>query len=491
MSAQPSEEETLQHLATLSPLEYDRAKKSAAEDLDVTLKALDLEIKSRRKESKDTTTRGRAMTFYEPEPWPEPVDGGQVLTEAADHIFRHMRIKEGDAFACVVWAAHTHMFECFNHTPRLCITAGAEECGKTVLMNHMVGNLVNKPLPVELMKPAPFFRIAEEHRPTYLIDECDIFIKEDSELIAAINSGWEPHGGVPRCVGDDHEPRIFSTHTPMAMAGIQLDKKLPATTIGRSIVISLERAIIGEIEIYNQKLHQHGIRGTGRKIARFIADNRSAISNCNPTLPNGVQHRLADKWTVLFAIAEIAGCEWRNKIAMALHSQVNLTEPSKALQLLMDIKSVLPAVGHMATVFLIDKLCRLDDSPWEEYNFSRWDAEKKKIHSRQIANLLGQFGLKSKTLNVAGTSKRGYQRDHLENAFNRYIPSCGAPIPDLNVTTQLPAPCKALSDSADVTSPTEVTDRNALKPAPHNESYAVTGKLGASLEKERYVFDGD
>jgi putative DNA primase/helicase len=100
-------------------------------------------------------------------------------------------------------AVHTHIYRIFDHTPRLLITAPDAECGKTVLMTHMVGKLVNKPQSVELMKAAPFFRLAEALHPTYLIDEMDVFIKEDSDLLAAVNNGWEPHGGVPRCVGED------------------------------------------------------------------------------------------------------------------------------------------------------------------------------------------------------------------------------------------------------------------------------------------------
>jgi hypothetical protein len=477
----PTDSEVLQRLAELSPFEYDKTRQSAAKELGVSLSALDSEVKSRRKESEDTGTKGRAITFYEPDPWPESVNGAQVLDEAANHIFRHMRIKEGDGHACAVWAAHTYMFESFDHTPRLCITAGTEESGKTVLMNHMVGNLVNKPQPVELMKPAPFFRIAEEYHPTFLIDECDVFIREDTELLAAINSGWEPHGGVPRCVGDDNEVRIFSTHTPTAMAGIQLHKKLPPTTIGRSIVIGLERAIDGEIEtIYNKKIHQHGIRETGRKMARFIADNRVDILSCKPVLPDGVRNRLADKWTPLFAIAEIAGGEWPSKMEMALHGQINLSEPTRALLLLEDVKKVMPSDGHIYTATLIEKLCRLEGAQWTDYNFSAWDTEKKKISDRQVSNLLGQYGLKPKTVKIAGTTKKGYHREALENAFKRYIHAPLVPTPPIGVTPSLSLLNAGSSPSPSVTPKYPVTDSEPPKPLQDGVGDGVTGKPAVS-----------
>ncbi len=226
----PTDTETVNRLTSLNPLEYDRERKEAAVNLDVSVSALDEAVKQARRETTETATKGRSINFYEPDPWSTPIDGSIALTEAANHILRHMRINEADAYACALWAAHTYMFEDFDHSPRLCITAHTEESGKTVLMSHLVGNLSNKPLSVELMKPAPFFRLAEEHKPTFLIDECDVFIRDDMELAAALNNGWEPHGGVSRCVGDDNEVRIFSTFTPTAMAGIELHKKLPATT---------------------------------------------------------------------------------------------------------------------------------------------------------------------------------------------------------------------------------------------------------------------
>ncbi len=482
----PSDVQAIEGLAALNPLEYDRERKSAAEKLNVSVGALDTAIKQARKESGDVSAKGRAITLYEPELWPEPVSGSEVLTEAAGHILRHMMISEANAYASVLWACHTFMFEDFDHSPRLCITAHTEESGKTVLMTHMVGNLVNQPQPVELMKPAPFFRLAEEYKPTFLIDECDVFVHEDMDLLAALNSGWEPHGGVIRCMGDDHEPRKFSTFTPTAMAGIELHKKLPATTVSRSIVISLERAAEGEIDpddIFNRKLHQPGILETGQKLARFIDDNRYRIANYKPALPEGVRNRLADKWSPLFAIAEVAGGVCPDNVKKALYGQIDLSDPCKALELLQDVKKVMPNEGHIFTENLIDKICNLDDSPWLEYNFKQWDAEKKIISSRQISNLLKKYGLKPTTVKINGVSKKGYKSSDLENAFKRYIP-IPLPPPELSVTPLLSSCDAALSDSVAVTLNNEITDRKPLKPFKNKEGNGVTDKTTVYPEKE-------
>ena len=104
MSTQPSpiDDATIARLGALSPFDYDREKKSAAKEMGVIVGALDSAIKQKRKESSEVTTKGREITLYEPDLWPVTVDGAEMLSEAADHILRHMMISEADAYACVL-----------------------------------------------------------------------------------------------------------------------------------------------------------------------------------------------------------------------------------------------------------------------------------------------------------------------------------------------------------------------------------------------------
>jgi hypothetical protein len=287
-------------LAQLPPLDYDKVREKVAEAMGVRVSTLDGAVRNARGDGADVAKKGRPIELYVPEPWDRPVDGVRVLDSILACVQMHMHISEADAIATTLWIAHTHMFDAFRHTPRHISTAPDAECGKTVLMSHMIGNMIPKPMHVELMKAPPFFRLTEDHRPTWLIDEVDVFIRDDSDLLAALNSGWEPHGAVARCVGDDNEVRLFSTHAPVAMAGIDLHKKLPSTTLGRSIVVMLERASEGEISerhMYEAKKHKTRLRNLGRKLARWIGENRQLISKIDPTLPPGVKNRLADKWT--------------------------------------------------------------------------------------------------------------------------------------------------------------------------------------------------
>ena len=448
----PSEQEkpdvVFADLAKLSPIEYDKVREKKAKEMGVRVGTLDKAVSEINKGK--TEAHGRAIKLYEPEPWHEPVTGSEALTAAANAIIRHMVIRNEDADACALWCAHTYIYKRFDHTPRLMITAPTAECGKTVLMSHMIGNMITKPQPVELMKPAPFFRLAEGHAPSFLIDEVDVFIQEDSELLAAINNGWEPHGGVLRCVGDDHEVRIFSTHCPVAMAGINLQKKLPATTRSRSITITLERAVVGEIadtDLYDSKKHRKALHVIGRKFARWCGDNEKQIQHADQKLPKSVRNRLANKWGPLFAIAQVAGGDWPKRAEKALFAQQDMSEPSKSELLLADTRRVVTG-KVISTKELIHRLCGIEDAPWCNYNFREREGDRRHITDRQISNLLKPYKITPTQFKIAGDKTRGYRRSRLENAWERYLPE---PTPKISGTPVQPSDSKGFSDIRNAT----------------------------------------
>ena len=60
-----------------------------------------------------------------------------------------------------------------------------------------------------------------------MIDEADSFLRDNEELRGVLNSGHRKGGAVLRNVGDDHEPRSFSTYSACAIA---LIGQLPPTS---------------------------------------------------------------------------------------------------------------------------------------------------------------------------------------------------------------------------------------------------------------------
>ena len=369
--------------------------------------------------------QGEAVKLAQPEPWPEPVEGAIILTNTAEAIQRHMAMREVDTYVVALWCAHTHIFEVFGHTPRLAITAPAAECGKSVLLN-LVSNLVSKPMEADNISPAPFFRLAASQQPTFLIDEVDVWLKEDSDLRGALNNGWQRNGQVIRCVGDSHEVRAFGTHTPVALVGIQLPKKLKETTLTRSIVVELTRALPEEvIEYYDQRKHRKVLGDLCRQLARWTTDNSATLAACDPTLPPGVLNRRADKWRPLFAIAESAGGVWPERVKRALLAEDSANTYTREVQLLHDIAAILADGTYEPGIFtdeLIDALCGTEESNWAEYNFRQRDAEDKKITSRQLAKLLKDYKCVSEAIRRSDGRRRGYHTNQLQAAIQRYLP---------------------------------------------------------------------
>lgn len=474
-------------LAKLEPHEYDRIRKSRADELGVRAKTLDDAVGRLRGSDEEKVGQGQAVELYEPEPWETEVIGVAVLQEALSAVMRHMSMREEDAIACVLWAVHTHIYEIFDHTPRLMITAPDAECGKTVLLYHMVGNLVTKPMPVENMKPAPFFRLAESAHPTYLIDEGDVFLNVDSDLMSGFNNGWEPHGGVLRCVGDDFDVRKFSTHTPVALAGVRIHEKLPPTTVSRCIIVNLERAAEDEIaanDIYDAKVHRRALLDIGRKIARWCNDNRETVRHTDPELPPKVINRPADKWTPLFAIARAAGGNWADHAKKALAAQPDMSEPSKGLQLLTDIiGALMPEETHIATKELIRRLCDMADSPWPDYNFRERDLDRRQIKDRQLAKLLRPYNIHPKAIRVGGVTPRGYDRKAIERAFKRYAPRDTA---ETSATPQQSHNHAGFSDSVSATRPSNVADRSEAKSLKDKECCTVADNSEVSPAQTPY-----
>jgi putative DNA primase/helicase len=424
-----ADDAVIERLAKLTPLQYARVREAEAAALGVSVRALDKQVA--QKQASEREAKGRAVQLYEPDPWPDPVTGVEVLNAAAAAIKKHMVIRPEDADACALWCAHTYIYKSFDHTPRLMITAPTAECGKTVLMSHLVGNLVNKPQPVELMKPAPFFRLAESYQPTFLIDEVDVFIQEDSELLAAINNGWEPHGNVTRCVGDDYDVRCFSTHTPVAVAGIGLYKKLPSTTVSRSITIELQRATLDEIQeddLYDSRKHKAALLEIGRKFARWCKDVCKQVSTTRPVIPRGVRNRLSDKWGALLALAQAAGGDWPTRAEKALFAQQDASEPTKSERLLADTRRVV-TVAVISTEDLIKALCAIEESIWKGYNFRQREEDRRKITSEQLARLLAPYKVKPDQIWIRGRNTRGYRLSDFKNAWARYLPTEAPPPP--------------------------------------------------------------
>src|SRR5262249_27528878 len=158
------------------------------------------------------------LSLAEPEPWPQAVEGNALVGYLAIAIRRYVVLPFEAALPIALWVVHSYVFDVFTCTPRLCISSPEKRCGKTTLLD-VIAHLVNRPLSTVDITGAAIFRTVEKGRPTLLFDEADNMFGRHgkagegaSDILAILNSGHRYGGQVTRTVGDDFEPRVFSTH---------------------------------------------------------------------------------------------------------------------------------------------------------------------------------------------------------------------------------------------------------------------------------------
>jgi putative DNA primase/helicase len=193
------------------------------------------------------------VAFPEREPWPEPVVGDELLNELVRTFQRFIVLPEHADTALALWVLFTYLADVVDVAPILAATSPEKRCGKTTLL-ALLNRLVHHPLSASNISAASLFRTVEKWSPALLIDEADSFLRDNGELRGVLNSGHTRDTAfVIRTVGDEHEPRRFSTWGPKAIAIIG---SLPDTLADRSIVVELQRKSASERV---EKLRSRGV----------------------------------------------------------------------------------------------------------------------------------------------------------------------------------------------------------------------------------------
>jgi putative DNA primase/helicase len=352
------------------------------------------------------------------EPWSEPVCALDLIDEIYTAILNHVAMDLSGALAVALWVLHAHAHDAAHVSPVLALTSPEKRCGKTTAL-LVIGALVPRPVQVGNITPAALFRAVEKLHPTLLIDEADTFLREREELRGVLNSGHlRGAAQVIRTVGDDYEPRLFSTWCPKAIA---LIGSLPATLADRALLIPMRRRAPGE-KVRRLRLDrlQDELAETRRRAARWAQDTVDALRLADPEIPHQLNDRAADNWRPLLAIAELAGWVWPVKAreaALVLSTSAEDADGAPAIQLLADIRDLfeLEGVDRLATKSLVEALGVREDRPWSEWKRGR------PVTARQIARLLKPFGIHPRQFWTDGTKVRGYELPDFADAFSRYL----------------------------------------------------------------------
>ena len=459
-------------LAKLDALEYDQEREAAAKVLGVRASTLDAEVKKARAEAEAISAAG-AMDFEDVTPWPEPVSGAELLDELEQVVERYAVTADHVPPAVALWVLFTWCIEAARIAPILAITSPEKRCGKTTLL-ALLTLLVRKALPASNISPAAVFRAIEKWTPTLLIDEADTFIRQNDELRGVLNSGHTRSSAfVIRTVGDDHEPRRFSTWGAKVVAMIG---NLPDTLADRAVPVAMRRKLPSEKVA---RLRGDPLAELRQRMARFADDHLAALKKLEPEIPTGINDRAGDNWEPLLAIADQAGGDWPEKAraaALAL-SGAPAEADSIRTMLLADMRRLLTEHKALSSTELAHELADMEERPWPEFGKSG-----KPITATKVARMLGAFEIKPEKLPAGsgyGAGTRGYTLESARDAFARYLP----PVQSANVPIVNNG--GGCSDFQSASNP----DRLALSKTPKANNGGAFGTLALSTPPRAEVFD--
>src|SRR5262245_44662487 len=208
----------------------------------------------------------------------EPVDGGVLLRAVKQTIQRYVFMSDDHAVAVTLWIVFSWLHEHMTHSSILFVTSAERDSGKSTLLG-VLNFLARRSLQsVDISGPA-LFRSITKWEPTLIVDEADDVLADNADLRSVINSGWTRGQGVIRCHPDSHEPELFSTFAPKVVG--MKGRKLPATTLRRSIVLSMSPRRAGDPKEHAadfDHLDNETFARLRSQLMRFAADNAEALA---------------------------------------------------------------------------------------------------------------------------------------------------------------------------------------------------------------------
>ncbi|WP_247535386.1 DUF3631 domain-containing protein [Ralstonia pseudosolanacearum] len=473
-----TDEQAIARLAALTPMEYDRVRKAEAKRMGVQFGTLDRLVKKARGEAASE----EAAPFEDVEPWPDPVDGAELLTEITRTIRRFIICDPETVAATALWCMATWFVDHVNVCPILLINAPEKACGKTQLLT-LAGKLVPRPAQAAGISPSVLFRMIEKYKPTLLVDEIEtVLTREAEDLRGLMNAGHTRDSAFvwrSVAVADDFEPKRFNVFGFKALAGINADK-LAETITSRAVVAQMRRKMPHETAERLRHAEADLFATLCAKLARWADDSAAAIRVARPSLPDALGDRDQDNWEPLLAVADLAGGTWP---AYARSTAMKLckgeTAQSAGAELLADIKAVFDRRGvqRISMADLLTALCDDDEAPWKTWN------RGKEMTPRQLGKKLREYGIESQPVKIAYETSKGYKVEQFTDAFARYLSS--SPAPPVSPVTQLQTNADAgLQVTDDQLRNRAESASVTRKPAPDKEGNRVTEKDWVTEKEE-------
>lgn len=353
---------------------------------------------------------------------PQVPDLGDALDDLVAFLDRFMYFEKPEQTdAVALWIVGTYVFEAFDVVPYLNPKSSEKRAGKTLLL-EAIEMTASKALMTANVSPAALYRIVDSRKPTMLLDEIDVVFpkgrgsdpaKED--LRGLLNAGYRKSAVVFRS-NRKGEIEEFSPFCPKALAGIG---DLPDTVADRSIVIALQRKPKAAVkERFRRRLIQGDADDIANRLKEATGGLVEVLADTFPALPDELNDREQDTWEPLFAVADFCGGSWPARArgaALELSADAADNTETVGQLLLSDIRDVWQDdETAIPTSVLLERLYRLEESPWADWYGNQFT-------SRNLANKLRPYGVRSTTVKVDGKAAKGYRHEAFYPVWEGYL----------------------------------------------------------------------
>ncbi len=405
-------------LATIRQMVVDRlrdAKVAAA------AKLVDAAFAVVLKQEYTDNLQGQAVRFADLEPWPEPVDGSDLLAELEQFITRFMVVPAATPAMLAALVVHTYAADLRDTATYLAVLSPTPECGKSRLL-EVLNVLVSRAWLTTVPSTAVLFRVLEGQQPTLLLDEAEVVKGHGdaaADVRALLHSGYRRGATVPRCVGDDFEVRQFRVFGPKVFAVIG---DLPSALLTRCVCVQMKRRKREEkIARFLQRKVQAEATRLQRQVRRWVVDNATELRDVEPVLPEFLSDRQQETWEPLLAVGQVAGEDCYKALvdsAKKLNAEGGAVDDSNSLLLLSDSRDIFERRGseQVSTADMLEELNKLSDHPWATHS------RGKPITAYGVSKLLKPFEISPKPLWIEGKTTQGYERKSFEDVWTRYFP---------------------------------------------------------------------
>jgi hypothetical protein len=342
-----------------------------------------------------------------PEPWPEPVDGAEVLYAIDAVLRRHVSMPDGAPELVALWVMFTWAIDASEIAPRLLLTSPMQRCGKTTVFDILTA-MVHRPEANVNVTAASLYTAIDQDHCTLILDEADQWATKRGPVMSVLNSGHSRATAfVPRVIGG---VRVrYSTYAAIAIAA--LGRPLPATLEDRCIIVRMRRKRLDEVLERFSLRHTEELTELARKCQRWASDNMAALRAADPEIPEGLSDRAADNVRILLAIADLVLGGWPER---ARHSVVTCCAESS------ESEDETEIIRDSCAIFRDRDVTKIRSADLVRELVGRDRRRYRDLTPNALARRLDPFEIRPQVIRLGDQTPHGYERGMFDDAMERY-----------------------------------------------------------------------